>query len=89
MEKNYELNEENQRLHSMISQLKENYLGSAKNQEESKGKYGKIMDLITEIGEQEKNKEDLVFKILDLESKVNQLLMENEKLHKYIQETNI
>jgi len=81
-----DLYEENKRINFLLEEIKDNGINSVKNQDEPKNKYVRIMDLITEIGEKEKNKEDFIFKILDLENKVNQLLMENDKLHKFIQE---
>ena len=78
-----ELLEENKNLNENVSESKGNNI---KYEANDRNKYSKLMDLLTEIGEKEKNKEDLIIKILDLENKVNQLLMENEKLHKFIQE---
>lgn len=77
-----ELLQENEK----IQNSKENNHFLQNNEEVSNPKYHKIMDLLTEMGEKEKNKDDLIFKVLDLESKVHQLLMENEKLHKFIQD---
>lgn len=80
-----ELASQNEKLYNLINDLKETNEDKYKNEQGGSKKFGKIMDLITEMGEKEKNQEDLIFKILDLENKVNQLLMENEKLHNFIQ----
>lgn len=76
---------ENRRLYDLLKEMKENNQEKYKN-DENKIKYEKIMDLLAEMGEKERNQEDFLFKILDLENKINQLLMENDKLHKFIQD---
>lgn len=85
MQKINEITLENRKLYDLMREMKENNQEKYKN-DENKIKYEKIMDLITEMGEKEKSQEDYLFKILDLENKINQLLMENDKLHKFIQD---